>query len=51
MTNIHVGDGSVLYPGSMVFGNVKPGSRLAGIPANKAKYRSIMTEGEMRAYE
>lgn len=43
MSDKKIEDASVIFPGSMVFGNVKKGSRIAGIPANKVRYK-IITE-------
>ncbi len=42
--HLTIGDDSIIYPGSMIFGNVKPGSTIAGIPANRAKYKSIIKD-------
>jgi len=41
MAHLTIGDDSELYPGSMIFGNIKPGTKVAGIPANKAMYKRI----------
>ncbi len=47
MEHIKVGDGSVIFPGSMVYASVQSGSKLAGIPANKVKYRKIRERGNI----
>ena len=45
MEHIEVGDGSYVYPGSIVFANVKPGACVAGLPASGVKYRLLARSG------
>ncbi|MBO5474029.1 MAG: hypothetical protein J6A08_09625 [Lachnospiraceae bacterium] len=44
MEHIKIGDNSRIYPGSMVYANVKPNQKMAGIPANRMKYRKLVEE-------
>ncbi|MBP3474716.1 MAG: hypothetical protein J6K48_00125 [Lachnospiraceae bacterium] len=44
MEHIQIGDNVQVYSGSMVFANIKPDQKVAGIPANKMKYRKIVEE-------
>lgn len=48
MSNIKIGRNSIIFPGSTVFGDVKESSMIAGIPANKVKYKKI-TENSIQS--
>lgn len=41
MKHITIGDDAVIYPGSVVLTNVKPGSEISGVPAKRVKNHLI----------